>query len=339
MTEDPRYTYAVGRIRALETRLLGGERFNQMVEAEESEAALRALADTDYGPWLSEIKSPDRFEIALNKELNRVLILISGLSWERQLTDLFRLRYDFHNLKFLLKQKYSAHLTFDSKLSPPQCLIEAGVIEPEKIREIMKGGDYSQLPDELRGAVEEAEKKFEETGDPQMIDIILDKKMYSLFPGKAPKKSFLKEYFQISTDLTNIRIFLRLKALRKERDFFERAFLEGGKFGLSFFLPLYEETVDALSSALSATAYRQLVWEGIKYWKEKGSWSELERLSDNHILNFLRGAKYIIFGLEPLIAYLAAKENEIKMIRIIMIGKLNNLERELIKRNLRDTYV
>ena len=97
--------------------------------------------------------------------------------------------------------------------------------------------------------------------------------------------------------------------------------------------------MDNFFQVLSATAYGQLVSQGIKYWKENGSWSELERLSDNHILNFLRRAKHIVFGLEPLIGYLAAKENEIKMLRMIMVGKLNKLEGELVRRNLRDTYV
>ena len=348
--EDPRYAYAVGRIRALETKLLGRERFDQMVEAEEAEEVLRALADTDYGPLLSEMKSPDEFEVALDKELKGVLILISHLSLDLELTDLFRLRYDFHNLKVLLKQRYLAASPVDSKLSPDSLpsgerdtvrgyLIEAGLTEPEKLRKIIGGEDYTELPDELRIAVEKAEKRFEQTVDPRMIDILLDKEMYSLFQQRSRRNPFLKEYFQISADLINIRIFLRARALRKERDFFEDVFLEGGRLEKSSFLKVYDEPIDSLASVLSPTAYGQLVLEGIKYWKENGSWSELERLSDNHVLNFLRRAKHIVFGLEPLIGYLAAKENEIKMLRMIMVGKLNNLQRELVRRNLRDTYV
>lgn len=337
MAEDPRYAYAVGRIRALETRLLKRERFEQMVGAEDIGDVLRALADTDYGPLLSEIKSPDEFEIALNKELKRVLSLISRLSLDLQLTDLFRLRYDFHNLKVLLKQKYLTGLPVDTKVRG--YLIDAGLVQSEKLRKIIEGGEDTELPDELRTAVERAEKGFEETGDPQMIDILLDKEMSSLFHGRALGDPFLKEYFQILADLTNIRIFLRVRALGKEKSFFEKVFLKGGKLDLSFFLRLYEEPMDNFSSSLPRTPYGQLASEGIKYWKEDGSWSELERLSDNHILNFLRRAKHIVFGLEPLIGYLIARENEIKMLRMIMVGKLNNLQRELVRRNLRDTYV
>ncbi|MCD5401870.1 V-type ATPase subunit, partial [candidate division NPL-UPA2 bacterium] len=92
------------------------------------------------------------------------------------------------------------------------------------------------------------------------------------------------------------------------------------------------------ASALSPTLYGALVSAGIKYWQENRSWSELERLADNCLLSYLRRAKYVVFGLEPLIAYLLARENEIKMLRIIMVGKLNGLPTDLLRSRLRDTY-
>lgn len=45
------------------------------------------------------------------------------------------------------------------------------------------------------------------------------------------------------------------------------------------------------------------------------------------------------FGIEPLIAYLIAKEHEVKLIRIIMIGKINQLSMDLISERLREPYV
>ena len=42
---------------------------------------------------------------------------------------------------------------------------------------------------------------------------------------------------------------------------------------------------------------------------------------------------------EPLLAYIYAKETEIKVIRIIMVGKLNNIAEEVIRERLRDIYV
>ncbi|WP_191980816.1 V-type ATPase subunit, partial [Clostridium haemolyticum] len=64
-----------------------------------------------------------------------------------------------------------------------------------------------------------------------------------------------------------------------------------------------------------------------------------EKLCDNFIMNFIKDAKYISFGPEPLIAYILAKENEIKIIRIIMVGKINNIDSQVIGERLREIYV
>lgn len=337
MSDDTRYAYAVGKIRALETRLLDKSRFDSLIAARDAEEALRALSDTDYGPFLSELKGARDFEVALNEELKSVLHLVSDLSRDPELTDIFRLRYDFHNLKVLLKIKY---LSDRSPITDHLPLMDAGLIEPGKIRKIIEGEDYKELPEELRTAAEKAIKSFEETHDAQRIDIILDREMYGLFSQRTRDNGhpFLREYFQIDLDLINVKNFLRVKELRLGKSFFEEVFLEGGELKKSLFLKSYEESMNNFSSLLSFTPYGMLVSEGIEHWQENRSWSELERLSDNYLLSFLRRARYVVFGLEPVIAYLLARENEIKMIRMVMVGKLNGLPTDLIRGRLREIY-
>ena len=53
----------------------------------------------------------------------------------------------------------------------------------------------------------------------------------------------------------------------------------------------------------------------------------------------MKKAKTIPFGIEPIIGYIYAKENEIKLIRIIMVGQMNNVPKEVIRERLRDSYV
>ena len=45
------------------------------------------------------------------------------------------------------------------------------------------------------------------------------------------------------------------------------------------------------------------------------------------------------FGISPLIAYILARETEIKAVRIILSGKHNNLPQETIRERLREMYV
>lgn len=53
----------------------------------------------------------------------------------------------------------------------------------------------------------------------------------------------------------------------------------------------------------------------------------------------MKDSKFVTFGPERILSYIYAKETEIKLIRIIMVGKLNNVAEEVIRERLRDSYV
>jgi V/A-type H+-transporting ATPase subunit C len=85
--------------------------------------------------------------------------------------------------------------------------------------------------------------------------------------------------------------------------------------------------------------YAAVVEEGIQTYQKTDSLTRFEKLADDFLLNNIKQAKYLTFGPEPLAGYLLAKENELKLIRIIMVGKINRLPTEEIKERLRDVYV
>jgi V/A-type H+-transporting ATPase subunit C len=106
-----------------------------------------------------------------------------------------------------------------------------------------------------------------------------------------------------------------------------------------FFLPLLDEPLEALSGRFVHTPYREVVEDGWEDLSANGSFAGFERMSRDLILEYLRKANLIAFGVEPLIAYVQAKENELGMIRTIMVGKLNRLEPRLIKERLPHVYL
>ena len=57
------------------------------------------------------------------------------------------------------------------------------------------------------------------------------------------------------------------------------------------------------------------------------------------MMEYVKVAKYKALTIEPLVAYVYAKETEIKNIRIILTGKINQIEPQNIKERLRDSYV
>jgi V/A-type H+-transporting ATPase subunit C len=273
---------------------------------------------------------------------------------DKELTDIFRIKWDFHNLKVLLKFKYLqsfADTEIDST-NISDILVQSGLENLNELEEAVmsENGDRSHLPQYLQEAIAEVERDCftlfatasESEGgiDPQLIDIILDKHAQSLNYRRASEYSdFLQRYFQIVIDLYNIRNFLRVKILEKDRDFLSKVLLDNGTLKTEFFLNQFEESIQNFPEAIRRTNYYELVTEGIQNWLENHSLATLEKFSDNYLLNYIKPAKFAILGIEPVLGYLLAKEHEIKLLRIIMIGKLNGLSSESIREKLRETYV
>ena len=71
----------------------------------------------------------------------------------------------------------------------------------------------------------------------------------------------------------------------------------------------------------------------------KESPSAFERWCDNQLIETIKPQKYNPFTAGPLVAYILAKENEIKTVRIILTARLNGLEEEQIRERIREMYV
>ena len=95
----------------------------------------------------------------------------------------------------------------------------------------------------------------------------------------------------------------------------------------------------SFADRLSSTRYDRVAVEGIASFIDTGSTTVLEKISDDLLLNMAKRGKYAAFGVLPIIGYLKAKENEAKVIRMIMVGKINKIPAEILRERLRDLYV
>jgi V/A-type H+-transporting ATPase subunit C len=93
------------------------------------------------------------------------------------------------------------------------------------------------------------------------------------------------------------------------------------------------EGEEAIYDYLSTTVYSDAV-QAIKK-----SPSAFECWCDNLIISHIQTQKYNSFTLSPLAAYILAKENEIKTMRIVLSGKRNDISDHSIRERLREMYV
>ncbi|NPV54426.1 MAG: hypothetical protein HPY71_13070 [Firmicutes bacterium] len=358
---ESKYAYAVARTRVLETRLLDWGRLDRMLDAPDVDEALKVLQETEYSVSASD------YEAMLSNELKRIYAVLAEMAPDPGLIRIFLVRYDFHNLKVLLK----AHLLGESSgressgrggpgvpgglgegqmpgapgSGPDQALerglFDIGSVRLEALARAVNEGEVRDLPEPHRAALQRALAAYEETRDPVTIDNVLDREAYSFMCAEAAGQGidFLVDYLARQADLINIAALIRSKQMGKDRTSFAEAFLPGGRLELSKFLDAYDRPMEAVADEFAGSDYASIIEDGLKRLAVDGSLSYFEKARDVYLLNYLKRAKYVAFGPEPLIGYLLAKENEIRMLRIILVGKANGLPRETIRERLRDVYV
>lgn len=328
------FTQALSRVWVLETRLLDKTKIERMIEATSAEEALKILNETEYSNILSKVKRVNDYEDILSYELKRVYELIYELCPVKDVVDLMSVKYKYHNLKVLLKGKF-----LSKDLS--NLLIDLGIEDLKKLKSLIDLDNFDDLKGFTKKAVLEVVKDFEENKDPQKIDIIVDRYMFDEMEliKKKLDYNFTDKLVLATIDLTNIRTLIRLKKQGKGREFASKVLIEGGAINKDTLVSTINETPENIINKLSTTIYSDIIKEGIESFTESNSASLLEKLSENYIMSSMKGSRLVTFGPDRLLAYIYAKETEIKIIRIIMVGKLNNISQQLIRERLRDSYV
>ena len=332
--DEMQFSQVIPRLRVYETRLLDKSKLDRMIDSNSAQEALKVLQETEYANVMTNVKRAEDYEVILSEELKRLFNVMYDISPEKSLVDLMSIKYDYQNIKVILKGIFL-------KEDLSYLLIDVGTIKASKLKSSIENNELRDLSPIMREAIEEATKDFENSKDPQMVDIILDKYMFKAIIEikESIKDRFIDKYVEAVIDSTNLKTLLRIKKQNKGREFFASVIIEGGTLDKDKLLGMLNDSVENIAIKLSFTDYAEFIKSGIEYYIKTGSVSLLEKLVDNYIMDMMKDAKIIPFGVEPILAYIYAKETEIKVIRIIMVGKLNNISAEVVRERLRDIYV
>ena len=328
--KDIDYLFISTRIRTLEARLLTSERMARMLDAATSEDAAKTILECGY-PEITPL-TPQNIQAALLSEQQRVVADLAALSPNPDLVDVFRVKYDYHNVKVLLKAEATAQ-------NAQHLLADMGRVPVKELQEKMTASDLRGLPTLLQSAITSARETLGTTGDPQLADLALDKAYYEemLLLSKHTDSAFLDGYIRISIDAANLRTAVRTIRMGKNAEFLRDTLIPSGNMDLPRFLAA-ASAGGSLAELFALSPLKQAAEAGVAALKG-GRLTQFEKLCDNAVTEYLGKAKYVPFGEAPIIAYLAAKENELTAIRIILTGRLANLPAETIKERLRDSYV
>ena len=201
--------------------------------------------------------------------------------------------------------------------------------------EIVREKDFGKLPHNMQAAAEEAYETLLHTRDGQLCDVIIDRAALEAVyeAGQQAKDDIIRDYAESTVGVADIKIAVRSQKTAKTLEFMKRAMAECESINVDQLAKAALAGMDAIRDYLSGTAYA----EGAEALAE--SPSAFERWCDNRIIQTISPQKYNAFTIGPVIAYVIARQNEIKTVRIILSGKLNDLPDDSIRERVREMYV
>ena len=324
------YGQSVVTIRVLEKRLLTKNRIERMIESETCEEVLKLLSETEYSQDMTDIQNSRDYEKILKRETERVFSLVRNMSKNKEVVDILSLKYDYHNLKVLIKSK-----VFEKDNT--NLLMNAGTIDITKFK--TKSETQSlDLPEEILEAI--AEIKKEENLTPQKIDIIVEKYYFKNLVNLSKKidVKVITDYVKGLIDFQNIITLFRVQKQNRDAKFLDSVIFEGGTISKDKIVASLNDSSETILNKFKKEKLGPDLVKGVEVFNETKRLSEFEKISDNYLMELNKESKYIVFGPEPLFTYLVAKEREINAIRLIMVSKINNISSEKIRERLRDTY-
>ena len=324
------YGQSVVTIRVLEKRLLTKNRLERMIESETCEEVLKLLSETEYSQNMTDIRNSRDYEKILKRETERVFSLVRNMSKNKEVVDILSLKYDYHNLKVLIKSK-----VFEKDNT--NLLMNAGTIDITKFK--TKSETQSlDLPEEILEAI--AEIKKEENLTPQKIDIIVEKYYFKNLVNLSKKidVKVITDYVKGLIDFQNIITLFRVQKQNRDAKFLDSVIFDGGTISKDKIVGSLNDSPETILNKFKKEKLGPYLVKGVEVFNETKRLSEFEKISDNYLMELNKESKYIVFGPEPLFTYLVAKEREINAIRLIMVSKINNISSEKIRERLRDTY-
>lgn len=253
------YAYAVGRIRALERRLVSRPVFEEATEERNFVSAMKVIFEAgNYLEGIVQAKTVGDLENFLEQEDQNLFQLLSEIFLERDLLELYR-RED----------------------SPGQALAMA-----------------------------------ERTGYP-----------------------FFSVYFRHKVDLGNLKVFSRMKYSGLQKEKLNSLLLPGGFVEKSLILQSFDLSFEEMGEKLHATPYQKLWIKGADTLEEKETFIGFERGIEDFLMSYIKMAKQVVFGPEPVFAYALARKRELRLVRLVGLGKLNQIPGEILKERISETYV
>lgn len=332
MIKDIDYKAINTLIRTYELKLLQTDDFERLLKADDLKATLDTLKATDYEFDQEELLQTKQFNEMLMAHLADVYRELYEVAPQPQLLDLFTLRYSYHNLKVLLKDLFL-------ESNRETLLIPIGSLSVDQLKTLVSSGESDNAHPLMVEAVRLAKEDFDERQLIEAVTVYMD--TYYLRHLRAISDDLQNDDISAITDtlidLYNLTTLVRSLNQGKPRSHLHALLSSSGTVSKQ---DLIDDSINGAVSVLK------------KYYSSKVYGSKLEVVIEDNKINTLKLDKimdeliseivsegiYQAFGPMPLLGYIYAKETEITNLRLVLVGKDNQIDETILRERMRTIY-
>lgn len=351
MRESGGYSYAVGKVKALEARLMDTSAIQRMIDAPDFEESLRFLGDTEYSGRLGK----SDYEAAVADVIRDVNIEVASFSPDPYFTGMFYAGQDFLRLKAALKGALLQRAGLEGIARVPdvhgwtlreetdgiaraaaeseQDAPSTGPLNAEKA----PINEADRLLQSLRKAAFAAVRRYRGAGgDPLEIDIAVDREFFSYISGMASSRKavWASKLVAARADMANIMLVIRAAASGKDPVYVRSAIVPGGIFKEEDLMECAADGEPRIRRALEGSIYWGRISPQYEEWARDSAIRPLEMAFERLVSGIEKEAKVITEGYVPVMGYLLMKQREAGILRRVLSGKAKSLSPKFIRERL-----
>ena len=331
--QDTEYKGINTQIRVAETRLFTREDYEKMLRAEGLQGALDVLKGTDYYFDEKAVLATKDFDQFLMSRLKSVYDELYQMTPNSEIIQIYTLRYSYHNLKVLLKQRVN-------EVDLEHLLIPIGKESIATLRNLVKTEQSEILDPIMVEAVQLTLEDHETFERIEAIDVFMDTYYYKHIRAIANelKNATISKVVDVMIDLDNLSTVIRSLNQQKSRSFLHTVLSSSGSIAKSAIIDAADQGKGALSELYLGQPYAKDLDAILADSKSEINPMMLDRVIEEIIDELMDEGKYQAFGPMPVVAYIFAIEKEITNIRLILVGKDNQIDEEFLRERMRPIY-
>lgn len=339
------YMFLASKINNKLQNMIKYERFEQAVMTGDPDMAARLIAEAGW-PNMTGM-TLDEIDKVLIERRNSIFKEIEQVCPEDQVVQMMRLKYDYHNIKAIVKSD-GARSNADTMLS------STGRYSRTDLREDYLNNDYRDLTPIMAETMREARDMMAKLQNPRAVDLYIDrmyfKEMFELayqlepkvepitpMMAEEPGEPYAITFLRLFIDSVNLRTGVRVFRMGKSQEFVKAMLIENGNYPPDQ-IAAAVFSGDGLANLFKDTPLYQAALLGQEALKG-GPITKFEKECAEAWMKYLANIRMMYFDARAVFWYLSIIEVNILNVRMVLSGLQGGVAPEKIKERLRQTYV